>query len=276
MPSPDAVRREREVVEQVADAIRSASGIEVFVDGWPDEDRASDRYPPALTVEALLRLRTDVVEVTWAVDVMGVTWNPRLRPARDGVEAKLTERLTDVALEHGRGITVMWKPPIGHPDKGAAYVDDVVERARQLIVEPDSDGLVLWQHEPDTQVTISDSAFAAGEDPVVLMYGLTDTASMLDQVRGTLVAPLEKKLNNQLRRAHDLGYPTILALDRLGGDPTVGGDWLSSAAVISQVLGQTIASHGHRTGLHTIDLVVLVDRDTCRPIYGYWPATPEA
>jgi len=133
MPKPEAVRRGEVVVDQVVAAIRSASSLQASVDGWPDRELGTGRYPAELTVEAVLRLSDGHREVLWAADVMGVGWNPLLGPARSGLENRLEERMHALAEAREHSIAVMYKLPVGHRDKGVAYCDAIVNYATALL-----------------------------------------------------------------------------------------------------------------------------------------------
>ncbi len=191
--------------------------------GSPDEERDKARFPAGLTVDALLRLSNDSARCTWALDVMNLSWNPRLIPAIHSFKDRLHERLLQLAGASHVGLTVMYRPPVGHEDRGDAYLEQIVDLARRLI-----DG---EQHDPhqSTHPLAADAAtgIEVNRQPrepgsVDLLTGLTDTADVGAQLETTLVIPLEKRMNKQLLRTHEHGYPTILAIE--------GQHWANPAA----------------------------------------------
>jgi pimeloyl-ACP methyl ester carboxylesterase len=272
VPSQDAIRRERAVVEQAASSLRSSTGLRVDIDGWPDQEPG--RYPVDLTVEAVLTLSDDEQSVQWAVDVMGVGWNSRLGTSVADMHDELLARLTAVATAAGHGLVVSYAPVQGGRKQAAAYIDSVVDAAAEALASAGgADG--RYTMDAQTQIHVLRSPRAAGDEPVHLAYTMVDTPDVAAQLRSTLVPPLLKKLDRQMRRAHAAGYPTMLLLDRQGGDPRAGGNWIASSSTIGQVVGQAIAQHGHATNSHVIDLVLLIQGDTTAPIYGYPPRTPD-
>jgi hypothetical protein len=274
VPTDEAIRREREVVQLVISSLRSASQVSVELLGSPDEERISGRFPANLTVEALLRLSDGDTECTWAVDVMNLSWNSRLVPAISGFEDALQCELEQLARENGVGLAVMYRPPVGHKDRGAGYRDQVVDWARKLI-----DG---WEHDPhrathplaaDPNTGVEVNRHPSEPGRVLLFAGLSDTPSVSEQLEATLVPPLEKKLRGQLLRAHELGYRTILAIDQVGPQSRVGNNFLASPTAVGQVVSRTVAQHGHAGGRHSLDFAVVVTRTGCAPVYGSWPSS---
>lgn len=271
VPTEDAVRREREVVELVAAALRSGSAADVEFAGSPDEDRGSGRFPEGLTVDALLHLGRDGAGRTWALDVMGLPWSPLLIPAIKGIEKTLREGLEQLARSADVGLTVGFQPPVGAKDHGLGYVKSVLELTRRYI-EGDEDGRVtahLLAADPGTYVEVDRRPAARGA--VHLILALSSTPDIAAQLQADFVPALERKLRKQLLRAHQLGFPTILAIDQIGPDSPVGNNFLASPSVVGQIVSATVIRNLHRGEEHCLDLAVLVGNGTCSPIYGFWP-----
>lgn len=275
VPTDEAIRREREVVQLVIACLRSASHVEVEWLGSPDEQRDSRRFPPDLTVEALLLLSNEDTECTWAVDVMNLSWDPRLVPAISGFEDGLRTELQQLALEMGVGLSVLYKPPVAHKDRGAGYRRQIVDYARRLIEGEEHDpheSMHPLAADASTGVDVDREPTEPGR--VMIAAGLAQTPDIAAQLDATLVPPLEKKLSRQLLRAHELGYPTLLAIDQVGPQSEVGNNFIASAAAIGQVVSRTVARHGHAGGQHSLDAAVLVTGTGCAPVYASWPNGP--
>jgi hypothetical protein len=273
VPTDEAIRREREVVQLVISSLRSASHVDVQWLGSPDEERNSGRFPADLTVEALLLLSDEDDECTWAVDVMNLSWNPRLVPAIRGFEDGLRRGLEQLAQMNGVGLSVMYRPPMGHKDRGADYRDQIIDWARKLIEGE--------QHDPHeaTHPLAVDADTGVDVDRqqpgrVQIFAGLSDTPDVAAQLELTLVPPLENKLSSQLLRAHEFGYPTLLAIDQVGPQSQVGNNFIASAAAIGQVVSRTVVRHGHAGGQHSLDVAVVVTETGCAPVYASWPNGP--
>ena len=165
----------------------------------------------------------------------------------------------------------MYRPPVGHVDRGDAYLLQLVEFAKGMVAGEDMT-LHPLANDADTQLTVESSR--ADDDRVEIVTGLTTTANIGEQLGETLAAPLRKKLTGQLRRAHDLGYPTILAIDRVGPPARAGNNFVASATTVGQVVAQTVLGLEHGGAPHCLDLAVLVDWTGCAPVFGYWPQRP--
>lgn len=271
MPSDAAVSRERQVVHDVMDALRSASGLHVELIGSPDEERGTGRFPDGLTVDALVRLSEGARSCTWAVDVMNLSWDNRLVPAISGFEERMKRELEAIAAACDVRLVVMYRPPVGNVDRGDAYLQQMLDFAKGMVAGEDMTSHPL-ANDSDTHLSIETPR--ADADIVEVLTGLTTTADVGEQLRETLVPPLRKKLTGQLRRAHDLSYPTLLAIDRVGPPARVGNNFVASAGTVGQVVAQTVLGLEHRGAPHCLDLAVLVDRSGCSPVFGYWPKSP--
>ena len=277
MPNSDAVDRERAVVQQVLAALRSASGLAAELVGSPDEERDTGRFPAELTVDAVLALSDGETTREWALDVINLAWNPLLIPAIAGFQDGLQAVLDDLASERGVSLSVMYQPPIGHPDRGVTYRDQILDYARRLIDREEPDDSHLSAHplaiDPNTGVDIN--PFPGQPGVVVLFAVLTETANVLELLQANLAPAVQRKLAGQLLRAHRAGYPTILAIDQVGPPSEHGNNFLASSASVGQTLSRTVIRHEHAGGQHALDLAVLVNRDSTSPVFGYWPDSPD-
>jgi hypothetical protein len=276
MPTNAAARREEEIITAVARAWASATDLAVSIAGWPDRDRQSGTYPPGLTVDALLRASNGASEAVWAVDVVTLTWHPRLVPAVEWLVERLQAALEAVASRNQRRIVVGVGPRIGDPDGGASYVAAIVQWVEELIQGTDPKRSP-FANDPNTYIDVRDEPFTDAGSPVKLMYLLSSTTSTFDQLQESLADPLRRKLDGQLLKAHDLGYPTMLVIDQVGHeDLPHGTNFLPSVGTVSQFVTSRVAQHGHATGGHVLDFGALVCSDGCVPIYGGWPAVGPA
>lgn len=271
MPNDAAVHRERQVVQEIVGAFRSASGVHAELIGSPDEERGTGRFPEGLTVDALVRLSDGSRNCDWAVDVMNLAWDKKLVPAITGFEARMKRELEAIAATGNVRLVVMYRPPVGHADRGDLYLQQLVEFAKGTVAGEDMSMHPL-AIDADTQLSVE--APSGGEDRVDVLTGLTTTANVGEQLQETLVEPLRKKLAGQLRRAHDLGHPTLLAIDRVGPPTRVGNNFVASATTVGQVVAQTVLGLEHSGAPHCLDLAVLVDGTGCVPVFGYWPEGP--
>lgn len=207
---------------------------------------------------------------TRAVDVMNLSWNNRLVPAISGFEERMKRELEAIAVAGDVRLVVMYRPPVGHADRGDGYLQQGVEFAKGMVA---GDDMTLHPLAIDTDAQLSVEVPRADGGPSRSLTGLTTTADVGDELRATLVAPLRKKLTGQLRRAHDLGYPTLLAVDRVGPPARVGNNFLASAITAGQAVARTVLSLEHGAP-HCLDLAVLADTSGCSPVFGYWPESP--
>lgn len=275
VPTDEAIRREREVVRLVISALHSASHVNVEWLGSPDEERNSGRFPADLTVEALLLLSDQDSECKWAVDVMNLSWNPGLVPAIGGFEGGLRTELEQLAQENGVGLSVTYRPPVGHKDRGAGYRDQIIDFARKVI-EGEEHNPYQARHPLATDVNTRVEVDRQSSEPghVVISPWLSDTPVVAAQLEATLVPPLEKKLSRQLLRAHELGYPTLLVIDQIGPPSELGNNFVASPTTIGQIVSRTVARHGHAGGQHSLDVAVVVTPTGCEAVYASWPNGP--
>lgn len=275
VPTDEAVRREREVVQLVMSSLRSASHVNVERLGSPDEERNSGRFQAGLTVDALLLLSDQDSESMWAVDVMNLSWNPRLVPAIDGFEDGLRTELEQLAQENGVGLSVTYRPPVGHKDRGADYRDQIIDLARKVIEGEEHDPHQATHPlaaDANTRVDVDRQPSEPGH---AIFPWLSDTPIVAAQLEANLVPPLEKKLKRQLLRAHELGYPTLLAIDQVGPQSELGNNFVASPTSIGQIVSRTVARLGHAGGQHSLDVAVVVTRTGCEPVYASWPNGPQ-
>jgi hypothetical protein len=272
MPTPEARAREREVIDLVVTAMASATGLQVDMLGYPDDEAG---FPECLTVDAVISVSDGQTTQRWALDVMNLSWDNRLIPADQDLRDRIEQELQDVAAAHGRDLTVLYTPPVGAADRGEDYLREVVEYATRVCLR-DSHAHP-FDGDPGTQVIATDPAAAAPH--VTLVVGLAQSTDIRQQVIDTMVGPLVKKLESQLRRAHGLGYPTMLAIDQVGPPSMLGNNWLASPATVGQLVAQTVVHHEHSGGPHVLDLAVLVSHDpstgpAVAPVFSGWPMGP--
>lgn len=276
MQSPEELEREHQVVDEVMSALGAHPQVSVCLLGRPDEERGSGRFPEGLTVDAVLELSTADASQLWAVDVTILGWNPRLVPARRDFEPRLVEALRPLAVEAGMGLAVMYRPPVGAPDRGRAYLDLIVDFTERLLVGQEEEysptSLHPLHQDEDTAVLLDPDHPGV----VDIMSGLSDTPDSLGQLSGTFEVTLRKKLTGQLLRAHEHGYRTLLAVDQVGPPNALGTNFIASPTTVGQSVGRTVADHGHQGGAHALDLAVLVTVDSCVPVFGYWPGAVTA
>jgi len=243
MPSNQAVAREVQLVKAVARWLRE-QGTPCTVLGWPD--REPDPWPAGLTVEAVLAVGADAAKRDWAVDVMTV-------PAPPDVSARMAEArqhiLPGAAALAGaahRAITISIRIPAGSLAGRRAYYKHVLKLAEEALRTGDEYYDASGQ-DPDTQVLLSDAEFIDAPSGPVRVHLAPFTgadANLLAELRVTLAEPLTRKLGNQLKRARDLGYPTLLVLDQQGhpGLPA-GTSWLASDAAVRTVVAGCSVIH---------------------------------
>jgi hypothetical protein len=244
MPSNQAVAREAQLVKAVARWLRE-QGVPCTVLGWPDRER--DPCSAGLTVEAVLAVGADAAKMDWAVDVMTV-------PVPPGVSAGMAEARQhiqpDAAALAGaahRAITIGIRIPAGSPADRKAYYKHVLELVEEALQTGDE---YYDASDPETQVLLSDDEFIGdpsgplGAVRVHLVPFVGVGADLLAELRVTLAEPLTKKLGNQLKRAKDLGYPTLLVLDQHGhpGLPA-GTAWLASDGAVRTVVAEYSVIH---------------------------------
>ncbi len=147
------------------------------------------------------------------------------------------------------------------------------ERVLHLVQEALASGDDYFDHSGDdkTHVLLQRGEFIGPPDGPLgavradLMFNTSETGDLIVQLRSILTQPLTKKLSNQLRRAKDLGYPTMLALDQLGHEGLPGGTaWLPSTNAITTVVAEVCDLHPG-----VLDAAVLATpKDTITQIFG--------
>ncbi len=213
--------------------------------GWPDRDRGS--WPAGLTVEAVLAVGSDGAQAEWAVDVMTV-------PVPAGTAAGIAEArqqlhvpAAQLAERAHRAVTITIRIPDSAGRK--TYYQEVLARVEEAL-RTGNDYYDASGKDPATQVLLSDGEFFGdpsgprGAVRVHLVPFTGGSADLLAELQSTLVAPLDKKLGNQLRRAKDHGYHTLLALDQVGNESMPAGTtWLPSASAVGTTVAQRVAAH---------------------------------
>jgi hypothetical protein len=245
MPSQSAVRREAQLVNQVVRWLQD-QGVPCAVRGWPD--RVRDAWPKDLTVEAMLAFGQDPNTTSWALDVMAVPVPEAVVPSIMAARHRILPQAAVLAEHAKRAVTVSVRF-VGDGRARNDYYDHVLELVESALAT----GSDYWDDsgaDPATQVLLSSSEFIGdpsgplGPVRAHLMFATSATGDLLDQLRGTLAKPLGKKLTNQLKRAKNLGYPTLLTLDQLGHEGLAGGtNWLPSADAVATIVAEVCAAH---------------------------------
>ena len=246
MPSDQAVAREARLVRNLANWLRS-QGKQCTVAGWPDRDPGP--WPAGLTVEAVLAVGPDGAQEQWAVDVMTVPvpastaagmaearqqlqCQPRSLPrARTGPSRSASASLPGTA-PGVKPITRRCSPALRKPFALEATITTRAARIRQprCCFQTGSSSLTRQDLTAQCACTWPRLPEAAPD--------------LLAELQSTLVAPLDKKLGNQLKRAKDHGYHTLLLLDQVGNESMPAGTtWLPSASAVGTTVAQRVAAY---------------------------------
>jgi hypothetical protein len=244
MPSDQAVAREARLVKNLANWLRS-QGKPCTVLGWPDRDPGS--WPGGLTVEAVLVVGPDGAQAEWAVDVMTVPIPQSTAAGMAEARQQLLVPAAQLAESAHRAVTISIRIPDGAGRK--AYYQEVLARVEEAL-RTGSDYYDASGKDQATQVLLSDGEFIGdpsgphGAVRVHMAPFTGGTPDLLAELQSTLVAPLDKKLGNQLKRAKDHGYHTLLALDQVGNESLPAGTtWLPSASAVATTVAQRVSAH---------------------------------
>ncbi len=139
--------------------------------------------------------------------------------------------------------------PAGDTTERKAYYQEVLTRVEEAL-RTGSDYYDASGKDPATQVLLSDGEFLGdpsgshGAVRVHLVPFTGGTPDLLVELQSTLVAPLDKKLGNQLKRAKGHGYHTLLLLDQVGNQSMPAGTtWLPSAGAVGTIAAQRVAAY---------------------------------
>lgn len=258
MPKQGAHERENEVLSLVCAAL-SGAGRTVVVDSRPDRDPAA-----ALTVDALLRVSETGYEGLWAADVCLASrkFDPRLPAAMRALRQDLLSPLNELAQRVGRCVSVSCRAFVRLPGVSRNewkrmvryYMRNVVDRAAVAAVRQDQE----WY---DTEVGIywgPEARWPNGEQVMLQFYD----PFIHEGFKFSQAVPL--KLDTQLKRAREQGYPTLLILDQKPPDYV---DWITNTmpepVALGEMLAFLVASKEAR-----LDAGVLVEADdTVHEIY---------
>lgn len=252
MPKDAAHDREDECLDLVRAAL-SSPPRSLAIEDRPDRaGRARD-----LTVDAVIRVVEDDYNAAWAADVCLASrrFDPRLPAAMNQLRQILLPLLNDLAARAGHHVSVSCRAYVKLPGISRnewrrilnGYVRNVYDRAVMALVRPDKE----WY---DSEVGIywrpDDPNFDI--EPVSLQFY---DPFMMEGFRFSRAVPL--KLTKQLKRAHDVGYPTLLILDQ---KPPSYVTWLSNTCPEPYEIGEAMA---FLVGQHraTLGACVLVNHD---------------
>jgi hypothetical protein len=245
MPGDQAVAREARLVKQVVRWLRT-QGIESSIHGWPDRNRGV--WDERLTVEAVLTLGTTPCQRDWALDVMMVPVPQAVVRSIMTAREQILPQAAALAGQAGRAVTVSVRF-VREAKERKAYYEQVLQLVQAALASGD-DYFDESGNDPATHVLLEPGEFISGPDGptgavrVHLMFGTSTTGDLLAELRETLAGPLGKKLSNQLQRAKDLGYPTMLALDQVGHEALPGGTaWLPSPHAVATVVTELCEAH---------------------------------
>lgn len=246
MPSDQAVAREARLVRNLANWLRS-QGKQCTVAGWPDRDPGP--WPTGLTVEAVLAVGPDGAQEQWAVDVMTVPVPASAAAGIAEARQQLQGPAAQLAASAHRAVTISIRIPAGNSAERKAYYQNVLTRVEEAL-RTGSDYYDASGKDLATQVLLSDGEFLGdpsgphGAMRVHLVPFTGGTPDLLAELQSTLVAPLDKKLGNQLKRAKGHGYHTLLLLDQVGNESMPAGTtWLPSASAVETTVAQRVAAH---------------------------------
>jgi len=245
MPGDQAVAREARLVKQVVRWLRT-QGIESSIHGWPDRNRGA--WDERLTVEAVLTLGTTPCQRDWALDVMMVPVPQAVVRSIMTAREQILPQAAALAGQAGVAVTVSVRF-VREAKERKAYYEQVLHLVQAALASGD-DYFDESGNDPATHVILEPGEFISGPDGptgavrVHLMFGTSTTGDLLAELGETLAGPLGKKLTNQLQRAKDLGYPTMLALDQVGHEALPGGTaWLPSAHAVATVVTELCEAH---------------------------------
>jgi hypothetical protein len=267
MPTDQAAAREVRLIKAVAAWVR-AQGSPCHIQGWPDREPAS--WPSGLTTEAVLAIGDEHRPASWAADVMGVPVPGAVAAGMAEARQKILPRAAVLAAAARRAVTISIRFAGGDAAKRNEYYEEVLRHAEEALQSGDD----YWDEsgaDPETQVVLFSSEFFGDPAPPtgamrVNLVPFTGTnADLLAEVQDVVTTPLAKKLDNQLKRAKDLGYATLLVLDQQGNESLPAGTtWLPSTGTVSAVLKNCVAAHPG-----VLDAAVLAQIDgAIMPIFG--------
>lgn len=204
-----------------------------------------------LTVDALI----DIDGTVWAVDHCLVSRPPQLPPAVAYAEKVLEPALDSLAVKEQCRIVASFAPLSGNTGKAqdAIFYQDMIAKAtasvaaRKVVYEPNRFRI----------------EFTAGDPEVLLIPWAVDGAagmSSADQVDEGLRDAVTKKLDGQLRRAKEAGYPTMLLVDQIPRPGTMSHTvWNAGPTAVAGAIQQIIDDHRQNNPL-------VLDQVWLRPI----------
>jgi hypothetical protein len=265
MPSEQATAREVRVVRDVVRWLRD-QGAECVIRAWPD--RNPHGWPTTLTVEAVLAIG-EAGAVDWALDVMTVPVPQEVVSSTTDARREILPEVAVMAEQAKRAVIVSLRF-VGDATTRHKYFEHVLRLVQEALDSGD-DYYDDSGADKETHVLLQPGEFIGPPDGPLgavranLMFSTSETGDLVAQLRNTIIKPLTKKLSNQLRRAKDLGYPTVLALDQLGHEGLPGGTaWLPSTNAVTTVVAEACALHPG-----VLDAAVLATpKGTITPIFG--------
>lgn len=199
----------------------------------------------------------DGYSAAWAADVCLASrkFDPRLPAAMEQLRELLLPQLIELAAGVGQYLSVSCRAYVPLPGVSRnewrrmvkGYVRNVRDRAAIALLRPDKE----WY---DSEVGIYWHSGSSEIDGEIARLQFYDPFTM-EGFRFSRAVPL--KLTNQMKRAHDVGYPTLLILDQKA--PTYV-TWINNVCPEPYELGEAMAflvAH-HKA---TLDACVLVDHD---------------
>jgi hypothetical protein len=179
-------------------------------------------WPAGLTVEAVLAAGPDGSQAQWAVDVMKVPVPASTAAGMAEARQQLRVPAARLAKSAHRAVTVSIRIPASDSAARRAYYQEVLTRVEEAL-RTGSDYYDASGKDPATQVLLSDGEFLGdpsgphGAVRVHLAPFTGGTPDLLAELQSTLVAPLDKKLGNQLKCARP--RPSQPAALGPGGQP---------------------------------------------------------
>jgi hypothetical protein len=190
-------------------------------------DRNPDAWPKNLTVEGVLAIGEEGETTDWALDVMTVPVPQGVVSSMADARRRIQPEAAVKAEQAKRAVTVCLRF-VGDATARSKYFQHVLHLV-QAALESGNDYYDDSGADKETQVLLSGGEFIGPQDGPLgavradLVFSTGETGDQLVHLRNTLGQPLSKKLTNQLKRAKDLGYPTMLALDQRGHEGLPAG-----------------------------------------------------